>query len=125
MCVYVCLRVCMCVSVCVCVYDVCVCVCASAYMTLMSMCVCCETQKQTNTGTAYASLLHGMLKYYGDVGIVSAHLSHVKDYLLWLDVTAQSTGVANMYFEYGDWVVRTYGNSCFWKCLCWMCVYFQ
>jgi len=62
-----------------------------------------SAQGDPSWGTAYPTILHGMMTYYGDTNIVKDHLPNVKLFLKWLDSLA-SADITKMYYEYADWV---------------------
>lgn len=48
-----------------------------------------------------------MYKHYGDAAIVQKHYSGVKAWIDYLTSRAQQSGLANMYYYYGDWVTHS------------------
>jgi len=57
-----------------------------------------------NWGTAYPTVVYFMYHHYGDQSILKNHYNGIKAWVDFLTSEYTSTGLANMYYNYGDWV---------------------
>eukprot|EP00164_Ancoracysta_twista_P006265 GFYU01008705.1.p1 GENE.GFYU01008705.1~~GFYU01008705.1.p1 ORF type:complete len:1064 (-),score=338.26 GFYU01008705.1:1031-4144(-) len=55
-------------------------------------------------GSAFPTIAHLMLEQYGDVQLVGDMYDSLKAYMTFVKGKIDSTGIANMYTSYGDWV---------------------
>ena len=57
-----------------------------------------------NWGTAYPTITWALYDHYGDVSILQKHYAHVKGWTEYLRSNWKQNGLANIEYEYGDWV---------------------
>lgn len=70
---------------------------------------CVAEEGDPSWGTVYPTIGWGVWKYYGAIGVAARHYPSLTAYMNMLEAAVNSTGLANIFCQWGDWnpVVRT------------------
>lgn len=70
---------------------------------------CMNEEADPSWGTVYPTILWGVWKYYGAIGVAAQHYPSLQMYIDMLETRINTTGLGQLFCAYGDWnpVVRT------------------